>query len=92
MRPIELFGLAKAAMVARRLQLLDEGHEIDAAGFEHGAVGEVDLVEFELGELVAHARVRSGQEARADAVGDLAEPEIEARGLDLVGAGSPAPP
>ena len=29
--------------------------------------------------------VRAGQEARAHAVGDLAQPQIEARRLDLVG-------
>ena len=79
-------------MVARKLELLDQRHEIDAAGFEHGAMGEIDLVEFELAELVAHGRVRPGQEARADAIGDLAEPEIEARRLDLVRRRSPAPP
>ena len=42
-------------------------------------------MEFERGELVAHRGVGPGQEARADAIGDLAEPEIEARRLDLVG-------
>ena len=36
-------------MVERKLELLDQRHEIDAAGFEHGALGEIDLVEFELG-------------------------------------------
>ena len=29
--------------------------------------------------------VRTGQEARAHAIGDLAEPQVEARRLDLVG-------
>ena len=48
-------------------------------------MGEIDLVELELGKLVAHGRVRPRQEARADAIGDLAEPEIEACRLDLVG-------
>ncbi len=67
------------------LELLDQRHEIDAARLEHRALGQVDLVKLELGELVAHRGVRTGKEARADAVSDLAEPEIEARGLDLVG-------
>src|SRR6476469_4063106 len=47
-------------------------------------MGELDLVEFELAELVAHGRVRPRQEASADAIGDLAQPEIEARRLNLV--------
>ncbi len=42
-------------------------------------------MEFQLVELVAHRGVGTGQEARPDAIGDLAEPEIEARRLDLVG-------
>ena len=57
-----------------QVELLDQRHEIDAAGFEHRAVGQIDLVEFELGELVAHRRVGAGQEARANAIGDLAKP------------------
>ena len=32
-----------------------------------------------------HGGARPGQEARAHAVGDLAEPQVEARRLDLVG-------
>src|SRR5262249_7808958 len=66
------------------LELLDERHEIDATSLEHGALGEIDFVELELPELVAHGGAWPWQEARPDAVGDLAKPEIEARRLDLV--------
>ena len=59
-------------------------------------MGEIDLVEFELAELVAHGRVRPRQEARADAIGDLAQPEIEARRLNwsavISGAALISPP
>ena len=82
-RPVELFGLAKAAMVGRSFKMLDQRHEIDAARLEHGALGQVDLVEGHPFQLLPHRRLGAGQEARADAVSHLAEPQIEARGLDL---------
>src|SRR5262249_27361643 len=78
------FGIGETGDGRAKLELLDQRHEIDTASLEHGTFGQVDLVEFELGELVAHGRVRPGEEARADAIGDLAEPEIEARRLHLI--------
>ena len=36
-------------------------------------------------DALGDRRVRTGQEARAHAIGDLAQPQVEARGLDLVG-------
>ena len=42
-------------------------------------------MEFQLVELVAHRGVGTGQETRPDAIGDLAEPKIEACRLDLIG-------
>src|SRR6478609_3628120 len=82
--PDRAFRIGEGGDGGAQVELLDERHEIDAAGFEHGAMGELDLVEFELAELVAHGRVRPRQEARADAISDLAQPEIEARRLNLV--------
>jgi hypothetical protein len=34
-------------------------------------------------DALGHRRIRSGQEAGADPIGDIAKPQIEARGLDL---------
>ena len=42
-------------------------------------------MQLDLLEPVGDQRLRAGQEAGADAIGDLAEPQIEARRLDLVG-------
>jgi hypothetical protein len=42
-------------------------------------------MEFQFGELVAHRGVGTGQEARPDAIGDLAQAEIEACRLNLTG-------
>ena len=77
--------IGKASDGRAKLELLDQRHEIDAAGLQHRTLGQVDLMEFELGELVAHSCVGTRKEARADTVSDLAQPEIEARRLDLVG-------
>src|SRR4029078_1199057 len=50
-----------------QLELLDQRYEIDAAGFENRAFRQIDLMEFELGQLVAHRCVRARQEAPTDA-------------------------
>jgi hypothetical protein len=46
-------------------------------------VVEVDLMRIELHEAIRDLAMRSGQEARAHAPGARAEPQIEARGLNL---------
>ena len=57
--------------------------DIDAAGFQHGALGQVDLVQGDAleprGDGAAGARKKTG----ADAEGALAEPQVEARRLHL---------
>ena len=42
-------------------------------------------MQLQVGDAVGDGVLGAGQKARADAVGDRAEPQIEARGLDLVG-------
>src|SRR5919106_1489499 len=49
-------------------ELLDERHEIDAARLQHRAFGQIDLVKFQLRQLLAHSRIGSRKEARADAI------------------------
>src|SRR3990172_6633429 len=66
--PRRAFRMGEAGDGRAQLELLDQRHEIDAARLEHGALGEIDLVEFELGKLVAHRGVGTGEEARADGV------------------------
>ena len=82
-RPVELFGLAAATICLRQREAFEQRHDIDAAGLQHRAVGEIDLVQLELVDALGDGRARARQEARAHAVGDVAEPEIEARRLDL---------
>ena len=71
--------------MGRQVQAFEQRHDVDAAGFEHRALGEVDLVQLQPVELLRHVVRRTRQEARAHAPGLLAEPQVEARRLDLVG-------
>ena len=62
----------------------EQRHDVDRAGFQHRAVAERDLVELQLIDALRNGRV-PGKETRAHAVGRVAEPQIEACRLDLVG-------
>ncbi len=84
-RPVELFGLAAAATLCGQREAFHQRHDVDAAGFQHRAVAERDLVQLQFVDALGDRGARSGQKARAHAKGDLAEPQIEAGGLDLVG-------
>jgi hypothetical protein len=63
--------------------IFEQRDDIDAVLFEHGTLGQVDLVHRQQVELVAHARPGTRQKAGAHPVRDLAEPQIDARRLDL---------
>jgi Holliday junction resolvase-like predicted endonuclease len=63
-----------------KLHALQQRHDIDAAGFEHGALGEIDLVQRHGGELVAHCRMRARQEARAHPPRHRAKPRSRLAG------------
>ena len=88
------FRIGGGGDVVGQRQAFDQRHDVDAAGLQHRAVGERDLVQLQFVDALGDGGVRPGQEARAHAIGDLAEPQVEARGLDLVlhefvfGAGS----
>ena len=82
-RPVELFGLAIAAMISRQMQVLDELDDVNAAALEHRPVVEVDLVELQLLELLLHGFRPARKEARAHPVRLGAEAQVEARRLEL---------
>ena len=67
----------------RQREAFEQRYDVDAIGLQHRAVGEVDLVQLQLVDALGHRRARPGQKTGAHAIGDIAEPEIEARGLDL---------
>ena len=47
--PVELLGFAEAEICGRQVQAFEQRHDVDAAGFEYRAVGEVDLVQLGAG-------------------------------------------
>lgn len=57
--------------------------DVDAAGLQHRAFGERELMHRIGGQLCLDRGARIGQEAGAHPIGDIAEPQIEAGGLDL---------
>ena len=67
----------------RQREALQQRHDVDAIGLQHRAVGEIDLMQFQFVDALGHCRARTGQKTGAHAIGDIAEPQIEARGLDL---------
>src|SRR5262245_14800446 len=83
--PGRAFRIGEARDRRAELELLDERYEIDAARLQHRDLRQVDLLEFQLGELIAHPGLGPGEEARPDAIGGLAHTEVEACRLDLIG-------
>ena len=78
------FRIGGGGNVVGQRQAFQQRHDIDAAGLQHGAVGEREFVQLQFVDAPSH-RGRAGQKARAHAIGHLAQPQIEARRLDLVG-------
>ena len=82
-RPVELFGLAAATISGGSFEAFQQRHDVDAIGLQHRAVGEIDFVQLQFVDALGDRGARPGQEARAHAIGDIAEAQIEARRLDL---------
>ena len=79
------FGVGAGADLRRQREALLQRHEIDAAALEHRAVGQVEPVQLERRDALGDGLLGAGQKARAHAIGDVAEPQVEARRLHLVG-------
>ena len=84
-RPVELFGLAAAAISGGKARLSKQRHDIDAAGLQHGAGVKRDRVQFQFVDALADRRFRSGQETRPHPVGDRTQAQVDAGRLNLVG-------
>ncbi len=68
-----------------KVQMLHQGHDIDAPLLKHRARRQVHLMHAEFVDPVQHLAVASRQEGRPDAIGNGAQPQIEACRLDLSG-------
>ena len=78
------FRIAQRRGAALERQMLEQRHDVDAAALEHRAVGDVHLVHRQLFEPLLHRRAFPGQEARAHAVGDRSQSQVEACRLKLL--------
>ena len=79
------FRIGGGRDVARQREAFEQRHDVDAVGFQHRAVGQRELVQLEFVDALGDRGLRPGQKARADAIGHLAEPQVEARRLNLIG-------
>ena len=85
-RPVELFGLVAAHRSSGQRQALEQRHDVDAAGLQHRALRQARSRAAAGRRAWRRPRVAGPrQEARAHAVGHVAEAQIEARRLQLVG-------
>jgi len=81
--PGRAFRICGRDDLRRQCEAFQERHDVDAVGFQHRAVGKADLVQLQFVDALGHRRARARQKTRADPIGDIAEAQIEARGLDL---------
>jgi hypothetical protein len=75
-----------------QLQRFLQRHDIDAAGFEYGPVGQWHAVQRQLAYPFGHRGALARQERGAHPVSPVAKSEIEAGRLDLVVIGGPRQP
>ena len=77
-------GIGGGGDPGAELEPLQQRHDIDAVPLQDRALGQVDLMQGELLDLLGDGRVLAGQEAGAHAIGDGAQAQIEARRLHLL--------
>ena len=84
------FGVRRRRKIKWQLQALEQFHQIDAAGLQHRTLGKVEIVQGEVGQALLHRDAGPRQEARAHPPRRAAEPQVQARRLDLVHIKRPA--
>src|SRR6202008_314530 len=82
--PGRAFRVCGARDTEGKFQPFQQRHEVDATRFQHRTGFEVDFVNGEVGKLVRDLGVFARQETGADAIGDGAQAQIDAGGLDLL--------
>ncbi len=76
-------GIGGGGDPAGKPEPLQQRHDIDAVPLQDRALGQVDLMQRELLDLLGDRRILARQEARPDPVGDGAQAQVEARRLHL---------
>ncbi len=82
--PGRAFRIGGSRNVVGQCETFQQRHDVDAAGFQHRAVGQRNFVQLQSVDALGNG-CAARQETRAHAVGHLAQPQVEARRLDLVG-------
>ncbi len=77
------FRIAAGGDRFRQRQPLQQRHDIDAAGFQHGAVAKIDLMQGQIGKPLGDPKAGTGQEAGAHPKGAVAESQVETGRLNL---------
>ena len=77
------FRIGGGGNIGRQRQAFHQRHDMHAAGFQHSALTQIDPVQFEIFDALCDRRLRTGQEARAHAIGGGAQAKIETCGLHL---------
>ena len=77
------FWVRGAGHTRGEIGMFEQRHDIDAVGFQHRALRQVDFVHEDRLQLVDDGGVGAGQETGAHAIGHRAEAQIDAGGLDL---------
>ena len=81
--PGRAFRIGACRDVGGKVEAFQERHDIDAAGLQDGAAGDVELVQRQLAELLRHREFRTRQEAGAHPRRLRPEAKVEARRLQL---------
>ncbi len=66
------FRIGGSSDIVRQRKAFQQRYDVDAAGLEHGAVAERDLVQLQFVDTLRNSRARARQKARAHAIGYLA--------------------
>jgi hypothetical protein len=78
------FWIGRRRNVSGQSEALDQRHDINASGLQHGTVDEGEFVELQIGDALRDRGARAGQKTRTHPIGDRAEAQIETRRLNLI--------
>ena len=82
--PGRAFRISGSRNVVGQCETFQQRHDVDAAGFENCAVTQRNFVQLQSVDALGNG-CAARQETRPHAVGHLAQTQIEARRLDLIG-------
>src|SRR5439155_1315897 len=69
--------------VGRKIQVFQQGNEVERAALENLLRREVDLADQDVAQAIEDAGGAGREKARGDLVSNWPEPQVEARGLEL---------